>query len=81
VVCPEYYASYRLDLTVCSCELVDCEIKLADNTSLIVCSVYRPPSTDEYYLQKLCSELDAIISGYLSSTIWIAGDVNLPDIN
>jgi len=48
---------------------------------LIVCSVYRPPSTDEYYLQKLCSELDAIVSVHPSSTIWIAGDVSLPDIN
>jgi len=48
---------------------------------LIVCSVYRLPSTDEHYLQKLCSELDAIISVHPSSTIWIAGDDNLPDIN
>jgi len=81
VACWESYASYRLDLADCSCELVVCEIKLADNTSLIVCSVYRPPSTDEYYLQKFCSELDATISSHPSSTIWIAGDVNLPDIN
>jgi len=72
VACLECYASYRLDLTDCSCELAPSEIKLADNTSLIVCSVYRPPSTDEHYLQNLCSELDVIISSHPLSTIWIA---------
>jgi len=65
----------------CSCEIVACEIKLVDSTSLLVCSIYMPLSPDEYYLWKLCSELDSIIASHPSSTIWIAGDVNLPDIN
>ena len=50
VACRNSYASYRLDLTDHSCEIVVCEIKLANSTSLIVCSIYRPPSTDEHYL-------------------------------
>ena len=81
VACHDSHVSYSLDLTDCSCEIVACEIKLANNTSLIVCSIYRPPSTGEHYLQKLCTELDSIINGHPSSTVWIAGDVNLPDIN
>ena len=81
MACHDSHVSYSLDLTDCSCEIVACEIKLANNTSLIVCTIYRPPSTDEHYLQKLCTELDSIINGHPSSTVWIAGDVNLPDIN
>jgi len=27
-------------------ELVACQIQLADHSSLIVCSIYRPPSSD-----------------------------------
>jgi len=53
VACRESYVSYGLDLTVCSCELVVCEVKLVDNASLIVCSVYRPPSSDEHISSKI----------------------------
>jgi len=51
MACRESHASYRLDLTVCSYGHVVCEIKLADNTSLIVCSIYRPPSTEGNWKQ------------------------------
>ena len=78
--CRDSYVSLRLEVGEFSCKIVGCEIKLADNTSLIVCSIYRPPSTNEHYLQSLCSGLDSIISSHPLSTVWIAGDVNLPDI-
>jgi len=44
VACRE---SYALDLTDRSCELVVCEIKLADNTSLIV--QYRSNATSHQW--------------------------------
>ena len=58
-----------------------CHICLTDRTSLIACSVYRPPSSDASYLQELCQQLATIQANYPNSALWIGGDINLPDIN
>ena len=80
VACHSLLMSCELDTSNTSCELVSCQIKLKDNTSLIVVSVYRPPSTRDHYLNDLCDQLTSIISSHPNSTVWIAGDINLPDI-
>ena len=72
--------SCELDTSDISYELVSCQIKLMNNTSLIVISIYRPPSSNDYYLDNLCNQLSGIVSSHPNSTIWVSGDVNLPDI-
>ena len=50
-------------------------------TSLVIVSVYRPPNTDIDYALDLCSKIKHIVNTNRSATIWISGDLNLPDID
>ena len=81
VACHDSLVSYGLDLTNTSCELVACQVRLSDTSSLIVYSIYRPPSTNDCYLENLCEQLERIKRSHPNSAIWISGDINLPDIN
>ena len=81
VACRDTFTTHDIHLTALSCELMACHIQLADQPSLIACSVYRPPSSDEYYLAGLCRQLTAIHMKFPNSALWIAGDTNLPDKN
>ena len=63
------------------CEIVCCKIELFKTKPLIICSVYRPPSSDIDYSINLCNSLRDIAKYNPNSTIWVAGDLNLPDIN
>ena len=47
----------------------------------MVVSVYRPPNTDIDYALDLCSKIKDIVNTNRSATIWISGDLNLPDID
>ena len=62
-------------------EIVACEIKLFSNSNLIVCSAYLPPSSRNDYLVNLCKHLEFFKNSQPNSAFWVAGDVNLPDIN
>ena len=42
---------------------------------------YRPPSSNELYLTKVCHQLEVIRNKYSNSALWIGGDANLPDID
>ena len=81
VACCDNLATHDVHLSTSSCELVACHIQLTDHSSLIACSVYRPPSSNELYLAELCQQLATIQAQYPNSALWIAGDINLPDIN
>ncbi len=48
---------------------------------LIIGSLYRPPNSDHTYMEELCHQIKDLQQTYPRSTIWIAGDANLPDIN
>ena len=63
------------------CEVVASLITLDNSQSLIVCSVYRPPNNDVSYLQQLCCDLEGLVNKHPNTQIWIAGDLNLPNIN
>ena len=52
-----------------------------NNRKLIICSAYYPPSSSDGYLTNLCNSLESIKSSHPNSVFWVAGDVNLPDIN
>ena len=43
--------------------------------------VYRPPNNDISYLQQLCSDLEGLMNEHPNVPIWIAGDLNLPNIS
>ena len=81
VVCRDNLATHDVHLTPSSCEFVTCHIQPTDHSSLIPCSVYRPPSSNELYLAGLCQQLATIQAQYPNSALWIAGDINLSDIN
>ena len=71
----------ELQLADCSSELVACQIQLADHSSLIAYSIYRPPSGSDLHLEELYNQLSQIRSNHPNSALWIAGDINLPDID
>ena len=48
---------------------------------LIICALYRPPNNDLTYMTDLCNILFQIANSYPDSPIWIAGDINLPNID
>ena len=41
----------------------------------------QTPNNDISYLQCLCSDLAKLVNEYPDVPIWIAGDLNLPNIN
>ena len=81
IACRSTLNSNKLTFADSSSELVACKIQLADRSSLIACSIYRPPSSSDSYLEDLSNQLSQIHSDHPSSALWIGGDINLPDIN
>jgi len=81
VACKDNIPSCNVQLAETSCEIVACQIQLPNHPPLVVCSVYRPPSSNQSYLIELCQHLECIRCNYPDSALWIAGDVNLPDID
>ena len=81
IACRSTLNSNKLTFADSSSELVACKIQLAYHSSLIACSIYRPPSSSDSYLEDLSNQLSQIHSDHPSSALWIVGDINLPDIN
>ena len=53
----------------------------ASFTRALTCSLYRPPNNDVSYMTDLCNILTQIVESYPDSPIWIAGDINLSNID
>ena len=49
--------------------------------NFIVISVYRPPNDDEAYAHAFANTITDICNKYPKDTIWVGGDMNLPDID
>jgi len=79
--CHQSLISSELDIPDNSSELCACQINFPNNSKLIVCSVYRPSSSDIHYLNDLCKQLELIKRNHENAILWIEGDINLPDIN
>ena len=62
-------------------ELIACKVKLSTNQSLIACCVYRPPNRSVDYIAALYGSLESTVLSYPLDILWVAGDLNLPDIN
>ena len=57
IACRNVLSSFEVPV-ISDVELVACQIQLADHSSLIVCSIYCPPSSDNVYLDELCNQLN-----------------------
>ena len=64
----------------CDAEVIACKLELKSSL-LIVIGVYRPPNSDLIYLQSLCQTIEDIIKENPVATIWLGGDINLPNID
>jgi len=71
LACHHTLSTNEVTLIDPNCELVVCHIQLKNQSSLIVCSVYRPPSSDKQYLGNLCQQLLHIRSKYPNAALWI----------
>jgi hypothetical protein len=68
-------------VTDCDCEIIARKIECDSNKSLIVISAYRPPNSSIEYSKDLSNIISDICHKNTKSTIWIGGDLNLPDSN
>jgi len=82
IACHNKLTTFQLTLNEnTSSELIATQIQL-DNTSIIICAVYRPPKPDSIELANLCASVSKIMQDNPTSTIYVApGDFNLPNIN
>ena len=62
-------------------ESVFVKIKTGKHDNLVIAGVYRPPSTDYAYIDKICSPIETVAKSHSSAALWIVGDLNLPDID
>ena len=54
---------------------------LQNNISLIAFSMYRPPNRNLEYLYNMCLTLSEVAENHPNCTIWIGGDLNVPNTN
>jgi len=80
VACRNSIISEELNLDS-NAEIVACRIDQNESQPLIICSLYRPPDNNLIYMKALCDTLADIAANHPNSPIWIAGDINLPNIN
>jgi len=78
--CHKSFPCTRLPVTT-TCEVLVCKISLTNNRVLIIMTIYRPPNTDNNYMQSLCKTIEEIYCTYTNAVIWITGDVNLPNVD
>jgi hypothetical protein len=63
------------------CEFIARKINRNTHDSLIVATIYRPTNNDVDYAKALYNTIKALCLKYPKSTIWVASDFNLPDID
>ena len=61
-------------------EAVTVKIKISKHQHLIVSSIYRPPNSNIDYMENICRAICEMKAESGNSTVWIGGDMNLPDI-
>ena len=60
-------------------ESVFASFKATDNKTVIVGSLYRPPS-DQQYIESICECITSVQQKFKAAIMWLGGDLNLPDI-
>ena len=77
--CRNAYSCTRIDISNSS-EIVSCKIDLEEG-NLIVIAVYRPPNNNLLYAETLCETIERVVLDHPNSVVWIAGDLNLPNVS
>ena len=80
VLVKKTFTSSKITMNFTS-ETIAALIERKGKPPLVVCSVYRPPNRNAEYCNQLCADIRKLVTAYKSSTIWIAGDTNVPDID
>ena len=62
-------------------EAIFTKIHLSRYQTLIICVMYRPPSSSTTYMDNLCNVVEDIHTQHRNAVLWLGGDLNLPDIN
>jgi len=71
-------SSHQLDIST-EAEFVGAKI-ISGEQSFIVCALYRPTNNNLEYMVALNQAIESVYTDNPRSAIWIAGDINLPDI-
>ena len=79
VACQNGIVSAKLNLNT-NAEVVACRVDQYESQPLIICSLYCSLNNDLIYMKALCDTLADIADNYPDSPIWIAGDINLPNV-
>ncbi|MCG8035359.1 MAG: hypothetical protein JAZ03_24705 [Candidatus Thiodiazotropha taylori] len=64
-----------------STELAAASFDCPGKAPLVIGALYRPPSSDQNYMEELCSRIKDLSAHDPKATVWISGDINLPDID
>ena len=62
-------------------ESVFVKIKTGKHDNLVIARAYRPPSTDNAYMDKMCSLITTVSKFHDSAALWLVDDLNLLDID
>ena len=63
---------------------LDCaaaKITIDKNKTAIIVVIYRPPNSGLIHIDSICHAIEDISAKFKNSVLWIAGDLNLPDIS
>ena len=60
---------------------MNCLRVILDHKLSILISMYRAPNNNYQYLIDLCSTISSIITSNSNDIVWLAGDLNLPNID
>ena len=63
------------------CDIVATKVELYQQQPLVIISAYHPTNNDLQYAEKLCEAIRDIASRFPTTTLWVSGDFNLPDID
>ena len=72
--------SEPVDITT-NCDIIFRKIECSNSQTLVIGSAYRPTNNDAEYVEELVDVIRKVCHKYKDAVIWIAGDLNLPDID
>ena len=80
IACQNVIVISKLNLDT-NAKAVSCRVDQYESQPVIICSLYHSPNNGLIYMKALFDTLANIADNYPDSPIWIAGDINLPNVN
>ena len=62
-------------------EAIACKFQLLNDVFIVITAVCRPPNNNFTYLQSLHQCFEDVVCNNPTATIWVGGDLNLPNID